>query len=39
MATEDEVSKAELADYLLDCVNDQLNEMGYQRIESLQKYQ
>ncbi|MCD8475430.1 MAG: hypothetical protein LRY40_01535 [Shewanella fodinae] len=36
MATEDEVSKAELADYLLDCVNDQLNEMGYQRIESLQ---
>ncbi|MCL1076259.1 hypothetical protein [Shewanella dokdonensis] len=39
MATEDEVSKAELQDYLLDCVNDQLNEMGYQQVKSLQKYQ
>ncbi|MDF0535166.1 hypothetical protein KDN34_01510 [Shewanella yunxiaonensis] len=39
MATEDEVTKAELQDYLLDCVNDQLNEMGYQRVESLQKFQ
>ncbi|QSX33417.1 hypothetical protein JYB87_17130 [Shewanella avicenniae] len=37
MAVEDEIIKDELADYLLDCVNDQLNEMGYRRIETLPK--
>lgn len=37
MAVEDEIVKEELNDYLLDCVNDQLNEMGYRRIETLPK--
>ena len=37
MAVEDEIVKEELNEYLLDCVNDQLNEMGYRRIEALPK--
>ncbi|KFZ36101.1 hypothetical protein HR45_18215 [Shewanella mangrovi] len=37
MAVEDEILKEELPEYLLDCVNDQLNEMGYRRLESLPK--
>lgn len=37
MAVEDEIAKEELDDYLLECVNDQLNEMGYRAIEELPK--
>lgn len=34
MADEDAVSAEERQEYLLTCVNDQLNEMGYQPLES-----
>ncbi|WP_417763269.1 hypothetical protein [Shewanella sp.] len=37
MAVEDEITKEELSEYLLDCVNDQLNEMGYHQIDALPK--
>ncbi|WP_345846521.1 hypothetical protein [Shewanella algae] len=35
MADEDAVPAEERQEYLLTCVNDQLNEMGYQLLESL----
>ncbi len=35
MAFEDQVENAELKQYVLDCVNDQLTEMGYQTVEKL----
>ncbi len=35
MADEDQVENAELQQYVLDCVNDQLTEMGYQTIQQL----
>jgi hypothetical protein len=35
MAYEDAVPAEERQEYLLTCVNDQLNEMGYQLLESL----
>ncbi|MCH1920145.1 hypothetical protein L9G15_11960 [Shewanella sp. A3A] len=37
MAIEDEITKDELDEYLLDCVNDQLNEMGYRAVDALPK--
>ena len=35
IATEDQIDNAELPQFMLDCVNDQLTEMGYQRVEKL----
>ncbi|QIR15367.1 hypothetical protein [Shewanella aestuarii] len=35
IAQEDSIPDNELAQFLLDCVNDQLTESGYQRIESI----
>ncbi|SUI65608.1 hypothetical protein N5094_15220 [Shewanella putrefaciens] len=35
MASEDQIDNAELPQYVLDCVNDQLTEMGYQTIKEL----
>ncbi|MCH1929801.1 hypothetical protein L9G16_06355 [Shewanella sp. A25] len=35
MAFEDQIENAELKQYVLDCVNDQLTEMGYQTVEKL----
>lgn len=35
MASEDQVENAELKQYVLDCVNDQLTEMGYQTVKEL----
>ncbi|GGP79944.1 hypothetical protein [Shewanella ulleungensis] len=35
IALEDQLPEAEIASFLLDCVNDQLTEMGYERITSL----
>ncbi|MCE9685394.1 hypothetical protein LZP73_04075 [Shewanella sp. AS16] len=35
MAAEDQVEDADLPQYLLDCVNDQLTEMGYQTLTEL----
>lgn len=35
MAYEDQVENAELKQYVLDCVNDQLTEMGYQTVKEL----
>ena len=32
MASEDQVENAELKQYVLDCVNDQLTEMGYKSV-------
>lgn len=35
IAIEDQLPEAEVSAFLLDCVNDQLTEMGYERIASL----
>lgn len=35
MASEDQIENAELKQYVLDCVNDQLTEMGYQTVKEL----
>jgi hypothetical protein len=35
IATEDQVEPQELLQFMLDCVNDQLTEMGYQKITEL----
>ncbi|WP_254693657.1 MULTISPECIES: hypothetical protein [Shewanella] len=35
IAVEDQLPESEVGSFLLDCVNDQLTEMGYQRITSL----
>lgn len=35
IAVEDQLPETEVAAFLLDCVNDQLTEMGYERIASL----
>ncbi|MCL1089652.1 hypothetical protein L2744_08530 [Shewanella profunda] len=35
MASEDQIENAELPQYVLDCVNDQLTELGYQTIKEL----
>ncbi|AZG72405.1 hypothetical protein [Shewanella livingstonensis] len=35
IALEDQLPESEVATFLLDCVNDQLTEMGYQRVSSL----
>ncbi|MGI2168817.1 hypothetical protein ACROAE_01240 [Shewanella sp. MF05960] len=35
IALEDQLPEAEIPSFLLDCVNDQLTEMGYERIASL----
>lgn len=35
IAIEDQLPENEVGSFLLDCVNDQLTEMGYQRITSL----
>ncbi|GIU02637.1 hypothetical protein C9I43_02185 [Shewanella morhuae] len=32
MASEDQVENAELTQYVLDCVNDQLTEIGYKSV-------
>lgn len=35
IAVEDQVEANELPQFMLDCVNDQLTEMGYQRVKQL----
>ncbi|MGL4447677.1 hypothetical protein [Shewanella sp.] len=35
MAVEDQVDNGELQQYVLDCVNDQLTELGYRPVNSL----
>lgn len=35
MASEDQVENTEIKQYVLDCVNDQLTEMGYQTVKEL----
>ena len=35
IALEDQLPESEIASFLLDCVNDQLTEMGYERVVSL----
>ena len=35
IAIEDQLPESEVSAFLLDCVNDQLTEMGYERIASL----
>ncbi|UJF21598.1 hypothetical protein [Shewanella sp. OMA3-2] len=35
IAQEDSLPESEIAPFLLDCVNDQLNERGYERVENL----
>jgi len=36
IALEDQVEASEMQKFLLDCVNEQLNEMGYQPLASLE---
>lgn len=36
IAQEDQLPESEIAPFLLDCVNDQLNERGYERVEHLE---
>ncbi|MGL4711457.1 MAG: hypothetical protein ACRCWP_02520 [Shewanella sp.] len=35
MASEDQVDNAELKQYVLDCVNDQLTEIGYKTVTEI----
>ncbi|MGL5360029.1 MAG: hypothetical protein ACRDBI_10005 [Shewanella sp.] len=35
MADEDQIDNGELQQYVLDCVNDQLTELGYRTVDSL----
>ncbi|MEO3681207.1 hypothetical protein ABHN84_02765 [Shewanella vesiculosa] len=35
IAVEDQLPESEVGSFLLDCVNDQLTEMGYERVTSL----